>query len=93
MAKSTKPCLQSIVIRENAFAAMFKRPVIDIDNMTQADADRLFKAIDGQLSPENLFCDGEISREAARQKERTLRGAVQELFNMGFNMPKGCYEI
>lgn len=41
---------------------------INIGNMTQKDVDTIAGRLDGDMSPENLHCDGEISPAAARAK-------------------------
>jgi len=44
--------------------------------------EELMKALDvlcGELSPENLFCDGEISRSAAMKKASALRAEWKEV--------------
>jgi len=33
-----------------------------------------------ELSPENLSCDGEVSRAVARRRYRQLRGRLERLF-------------
>ena len=40
--------------------------------LSQTDANNLMNKIAGELSPENLHCDGEISHAQARQKYRQL---------------------
>lgn len=50
---------------------------------SEAEIIRDLRWVDSALSPENLHCDGEISRSAARAKERKLnaqrRALVKEL--------------
>ena len=41
---------------------------INIGNMRQKDVDTIAGRLDGDMSPENLHCDGEISAAAARAK-------------------------
>jgi len=65
---------------------------IDADNLTDADAQKIFQKIDMGLSPENLHCDGEISAAQARAKYRAYMSAVKGLMTMGFT-PVDCYEI
>ena len=49
-----------------------KRPELEI----LKDIDRVY----GELSPENLHCDGEISHSAAMAKERSLNARLKTLF-------------
>ena len=78
----------------NFMSQLFKKSpaVIDANNLTDADAQRIFQKIDGGLSPENLHCDGEISAAQARAKYRAYMSAVKGLRVMGFT-PVDCYEI
>jgi hypothetical protein len=76
----------------NFMGTIFKDTPIDADNLTDADAQRIFQKIDGGLSPENLHCDGEISRSAAQAKYRAYMSAVKGLMAMGFT-PVDCYEL
>jgi len=39
---------------------------------TDAEILRDLRGVEGELSPENLFCDGEISHAQGRKKERAL---------------------
>ena len=47
--------------------------------------------IDIQLSPENLYCDGEISHTEAQMKYRMLSGAAKDLMKIDPNVV--IYEI
>ncbi len=78
----------------NFMAQLFNKSprVIDSGNLTDDDAQRIFQKIDGGLSPENLHCDGEISRSAAQAKYRSYMSAVKGLKVMGFT-PVDCYEF
>jgi hypothetical protein len=52
---------------------------LSLHSLKQADIDDLAGSIDGQMSPENLHCDGEISASEARRKATKLRKAFKEL--------------
>ena len=56
----------------------------DVNNINQQIADRIFDSLDCDLSPENLYCDGEISVAAARRKAKLFYGAGDELLKLGF---------
>jgi hypothetical protein len=72
--KTESPELQAVIDRENWLNELFKRPLIAVPtNMREALP--VFESIAGQLSPENLHCDGEISNEEARAKEVKLNAA------------------
>ena len=78
----------------NFMSQLFKKSpaVIDADNLTDDDAQRIFQKIDGGLSPENLHCDGEITPAAARAKYRAYMSAIKGLQTMGF-VARDCYEF
>jgi hypothetical protein len=92
----SKANLQEIIDRHNFFLGFNKdnpKPEINIDTMTVEQANELYEEIDCGLSPENLHCDGEISRAQAQAKYRNYMGAVRELQKRGFGIPERCYEI
>ena len=61
--------------------------------MIHSEVDILVESIDCSLSPENLHCDGEISREQAQSKFRKLVGALKELDRMGFVVNSFEYKV
>ena len=67
--------LQKYLDQKNQWNAIFggKPMVIGRDNQRIADM------IDGDLSPENLTCDGELSRSQVQTRYRTLTVAAKEL--------------
>lgn len=89
----SKANLQSIIERENMFRKWREEEPLNIDTLTKEQADGLYESIDCGLSPENLHCDGEISRSQAMAKYRNYMGAVKELKKRGFPVPKDCWEI
>jgi hypothetical protein len=52
---------------------------LSIHSLKQADVNDIAGNLDCQMSPENLHCDGEISRSAAMAKARKIRKAFAEL--------------
>ena len=76
--------LTEYVERLNAMNKIFKRPTIDLDNLTDDMAQDIFNSLDGDLSPENLHCDGEISAAQARKKAKLFYAAANELMALGF---------
>ena len=76
--------LTEYVERLNAMNRIFKRPTIDLDNLTDDMAQDIFNSLDGDLSPENLHCDGEISAAQARKKAKLFYAAANELMALGF---------
>jgi hypothetical protein len=69
--------LTQYVDHKNAFASIFKQPHLSLQNAQ--DRQRIAQMLDGDLSPENLTCDGELSRAQVNRKYRELSGAAKEL--------------
>jgi hypothetical protein len=69
--------LEAYVEQRNAYAKIFGKAPLSLLN--SADRQRIAEMIDGDLSPENLTCDGELSRSAVQAKYRQLTRAAQEL--------------
>jgi hypothetical protein len=67
--------LQKYLDQKNQWNAIFgsKPLVIGRDNQ------RIAEMIDGDLSPENLTCDGELPRSQVQARYRQLNAAAQEL--------------
>ena len=72
--------LIEFVSRENYFRSMCKQSVWCLNN--SADRQAIAEQIDSALSPENLSCDGEISRTEARRKLKTLTKAGIQLLKL-----------
>jgi hypothetical protein len=69
--------LEAYVEQRNAYAKIFGKAPLSL--LIAADRQRIADMIDGDLSPENLTCDGELSRSAVQAKYRQLTRAAQEL--------------
>jgi len=89
----SKQALQAIIENENFWAKHRGKPEISISRLTTPQANALYETIDCGLSPENLHCDGEITRTEARRKYNQYMQAVKELKKRGFKVPESCYEI
>lgn len=77
----------------NRWAAIFgEGRDIDVNNLNEELAHKLFQRLEGDLSPENLCCDGELSISQVRRKAKMLHGAVADLKWLGYT-PVNCYEI
>jgi hypothetical protein len=57
---------------------------------TEAEILRDLRGIESALSPENLHCDGEISRTAAKAKERKLLAQQKALIKELGREPSGA---
>jgi hypothetical protein len=69
--------IQAYVDQKNRWETLFGHPALDL-NVAQ-DRVRIANAIDCDLSPENLSCDGEISIAQVRARYQTLTKAADEL--------------
>ena len=68
----------------NRMNAIFGGEQIDLDNLDNTAAQQIFNNIAGDLSPENLCCDGELPFAAVQKKAKMLNGAAAELMTMGY---------
>jgi len=84
--------LQKQIDQMNFWAKMTDKPLMEINSLSNEDAQELYQRIDSGLSPENLHCDGEISRSAAQAKYRSYMSAVKQLNKLGF-VAQDCYEF
>jgi hypothetical protein len=55
----------------------------NLRELTTEQAEMIFQHIDGDLSPENITCDGEASAEQVRRETALLRGSIQSLNDLG----------
>ena len=69
--------LQQYVDQKNRWETLLGHPALDL-NVAQ-DRVRIANAIDCDLSPENLTCDGEASISQIRSRARLLNAAAREL--------------
>ena len=67
--------LKAYVDQKNRWDMIFGRPALVIGQHNQ----QIAESIDSDLSPENLTCDGELSRTAVQQRYRQLTAAAREL--------------
>lgn len=73
----TVSALTTYVDRKNAFAKIFGNRQLSLQNA--ADRQAIADSIDADLSPENLTCDGELSRSQVQARYKTLTQAAKEL--------------
>jgi hypothetical protein len=69
--------LNTYLDQKNRWNAIFGSPAMSLD--TAQDRQRIAEMIDNELSPENLTCDGELSRSAVKQRYQQLTSAAREL--------------
>jgi hypothetical protein len=69
--------LLQLVKQRNQWNKMFGKPELDLTK--PSDRQQIADIIDSSLSPENLTCDGELSRSQVQARYRELTGAAKEL--------------
>ena len=78
----------------NAWQKIFDKThkTINIGNMDQKAVDIIAGRLDGDMSPENLHCDGEITYSQAKAKADYYEAVWEELKDVcrqkGFKIPK-----
>jgi hypothetical protein len=69
--------IEQYVERKNAFAKLFGTPALSL--LRAEDRQKIADSIDAELSPENLTCDGELSRSQVQARYNFLTRAAAEL--------------
>ena len=69
--------LKKFIVQKNHWNSFFKGEQYEI--ATAAGRQRVADMIDGCLSPENLTCDGELSRAEVQRRYKELMTAAQQL--------------
>jgi len=69
--------LNAYVAKTNQWNSIFKGTEYSLS--THADRQRLADKIDGELSPENLTCDGELPRNVVQARYRELTTVARQL--------------
>jgi len=72
--------LQALIDQKNQWNAIFNGEQFEI--ATAKGRQRVADMIDSALSPENLTCDGELSRSQVQAKHRALTAAAKELVKL-----------
>jgi len=70
--------LQTYIDEKNSWGNIFGKPGITFP-MDQKAVDDLARSLDGDLSPENLHCDGEISQRQAQAKYNFYGRVIKDL--------------
>lgn len=76
--------LEAYVEQRNKFNAIFGKEPLSL--LKAEDRQRIADMIDGDLSPENLTCDGELSRSVVQLKFQRLTRCAQELLSIDPNV-------
>jgi hypothetical protein len=81
--------LAQFVKQRNAFNKMFGNKELTL--IDAADRQRIADIIDSSLSPENLTCDGELSRSQVQARYRELMAVARDLKELDPNVK--FYEV
>jgi hypothetical protein len=90
--------LEQYVAQYNSWNKIFDKSHVDIDinNITKDQAHSLVMRLDGEMSPENLHCDGELTHSQVQTKYDHLMGVWQDLrhlyYKKGWTLPM-VYEL
>ena len=74
--------LEAFVEQENKWTAIFNKKAKPLSLLNAADRQKIAEAIDCRLSPENLSCDGELSRTEVNRRFKHLTRCAQELLSI-----------
>jgi hypothetical protein len=69
--------IEQYVEQKNSWGKLFGNKPLSLLNAK--DRQKIAESIDGDLSPENLTCDGELPRSQVQQRYQFLTRAAQEL--------------
>ena len=69
--------IEQYVERKNSFAKLFGSKPLSL--LVAEDRQKIADSIDSELSPENLTCDGELSRSQVNARYQFLTRAAAEL--------------
>lgn len=83
--------LTTYVDRKNAFSKLFGSKQLSLQN--SQDRKQIAQSIDADLSPENLTCDGELSRSQVQARYKALTAAAIELSRLDPAAAKAIYEL
>lgn len=74
--------LEAYVAQENKWATMFDKNAKQLSLLNAKDRQKIAESIDCRLSPENLSCDGELSRAEVNRRFKHLTRCAQELLSI-----------
>ena len=83
--------LQAFIDKENKWASLFKGQTI-FEIQTADGRKHVAQRIDAALSPENLSCDGELSRTEVNARYRSLQAAAKDLIKLDPSAQQYMYE-
>ena len=74
--------LEAYVESENKWNAIFNKKAKPLSLLNAADRQKIADSIDARLSPENLTCDGELTRAQVNARYRSLTRCAEELLSI-----------
>ena len=83
--------LQTYIINKNRWNAIFKGEQFELESAEGRK--RVAQSLDADLSPENLTCDGELSRKEIEMRHRFLHKAAVQLAALDPVAAKAIYEL
>ena len=83
--------LQAYINQKNKWNAIFKGEQFELE--TAQGRQRVAQSLDADLSPENLTCDGELSRAEINRRHKVLTAAATEFARMDPAAAKAIYEL
>ena len=88
--------LIAYIDNKNYIRELFGDAKFDLACLSQADVEEIARSLDADLSPENLHCDGEISRTEANRKYKFYSKVYEELnayCNLNLLTTPAVYEL
>ena len=76
--------LEQYVERKNSWARIFNNKHLSLLNAK--DRQSIANSIDADMSPENLTCDGELSRNQVRDRVKYLTSCAEQLLSIDPNV-------
>jgi hypothetical protein len=76
--------IEQYVEQKNAYRKLFKQPQFSL--LSAVDRQAIAAMLDADMSPENLTCDGELSRSQVQARYRFYTRAAQELQGIDSNV-------
>lgn len=83
--------LQAYIDQQNKWAKLWNEKPLSLNSAT--DRKLIAEKIDCALSPENLSCDGELSRAEVNRRYRELTGAAKDLVRLDPSVAQYMYEF
>jgi hypothetical protein len=89
--ENSMTALQAYIDQKNKWQKLFKGPQYEIQ--TAKGRQVVAACLDSDLSPENLTCDGELSRAEIVRRHKTLTAAATELARLDPVAAQAIYEL